>query len=500
MAEDYSVDVDFVWLRDAAGKAVSLLAWGDSVSVVSKDDRRFQVTVPAWRTDSDGALVRFDQSGFLQRRTRIGGKTREVAVPVRDSKVLRVTFVDVQQGDATLIQTPGGKVVTIDGGENVLFARFLASRFPDTTAGNRQDIDAMVVSHGDGDHFAGLPEIRDSETNSSARKRFFARPLRVYHNGLVKRPTSVATEDMFGATKKSGSRTVITGLESDLLAVPSTQMNKHFKSWRTALAGWRDDAGPIEFRRLARGDDDAFDFLTPEGIGVEVLGPVLTSAGGTPGLLYLREPKAGVPMAHLEHQDSTSLSDSHTVNGHSLVLRLTYGNVRMMFAGDLNNSIEERLAKDHDDGKVDLTSEVFKVPHHGSHEFTPGFLRAVSPLVSVISSGDEGTRTEHIHPRATLVNSLGRSSRDDSGLVFVTEMVAFFQMVGWSVRDVPPGAARGSSFFAFKRTAYGLVRVRTDGHRMLVFTDSGERDIKEAYAYEVASPGAAVPVLVQKVG
>jgi hypothetical protein len=500
MAEDYSVDVDFAWLRDADGKTVSLLAWGDSVSVVGTTATKFEVTVPSWRTDPDGSLVRFDKAGFLQRRTRVGGVTRDVAVPVADSQVLRVTFVDVQQGDATLIQTPDGKVITIDGGENVLFARFLASRFPDTAADRRQPIDAMIVSHGDGDHFAGLPEIRDSETNASARKRFFARPLRVFHNGLVKRPSSVGVEAMFGATKKSGGRTVITGLESDLLAVPATEMNKHFKSWRTALTGWRDDAGPIEFRRLARGDDDAFDFLQPEGIQVEVLGPVLTSAGGTPGLLYLRKPKTGVPMAHLEHEDSTSLSDSHTVNGHSLVLRLTYGNVRMMFAGDLNNSIEERLAKDHEDGDVDLTSEVFKVPHHGSHEFTPGFLRAVSPLVSVISSGDESTRTEHIHPRATLVNSLGRSSRDDSGLVFVTEMVAFFQMMGWSVRDVAPGTAAGASFFAFKRTAYGLVRVRTDGRRMLVFTDSGERDIKEAYAYTVASPGAAVPVAVQKVG
>ena len=88
--------------------------------------------MPSWRTDADGALVRFDQAGFLQRRTRVGGVTRDVAVPVADSKVLQVTFVDVQQGDGALVQTPAGKLMTIDGGENQLFARFLAGRFRDT--------------------------------------------------------------------------------------------------------------------------------------------------------------------------------------------------------------------------------------------------------------------------------------------------------------------------------------------------------------------------------
>ena len=39
------------------------------------------------------------------------------------------------------------------------------------------------------------------------------------------------------------------------------------------------------------------------------------------------------------------------------------------------------------------------------------------------------------------------------------------------------------SFFGFSRTAYGIVRVRTDGERLLVFTNSGQADLKEAYAY-----------------
>ena len=48
-------------------------------------------------------------------------------------RVLQVAFVDVQQGDGALVQTPSGKLITIDGGENQLFARFLAGRLRDTS-------------------------------------------------------------------------------------------------------------------------------------------------------------------------------------------------------------------------------------------------------------------------------------------------------------------------------------------------------------------------------
>ena len=140
-------------------------------------------------------------------------------------------------------------------------------------------------------------------------------------------------------------------------------------------------------------------------------------------------------MAHLGFEPG-SLSDSHTINGHSIVLRLTFGHYRMLFAGDLNNAVESALVAD---PAVDLEAEVFKVPHHGSHEFETPFLKAASPLVSVVSSGDERELTEHIHPRATLMNALGRCSRDDTSLIFVTELAAFFKLMGQSVTTPPKG-------------------------------------------------------------
>jgi hypothetical protein len=167
----------------------------------------------------------------------------------------------------------------------------------------------------------------------------------------------------------------------------------------------------------------------------------------------------------------------------------------MLFAGDLNNAAEEALLAEHAAGRIDLESEVLKVPHHGSHEFAPGFLAAVSPLISVVSSGDETSRTEFIHPRATLMNALGRHARGDFSVVFVTEMVAFFEMAGWVTPTVQPkpGKVPAPPFFGFRRTAFGVIRIRTDGERLLVFSDTGKRDVKEAYAYDVPRAGEPRP-------
>jgi hypothetical protein len=490
VAQDFTVNVDFAVLRDENNKAKSVLAWGDPVRMVTMDDQRIEVESVDF-VESGGGFQPVPSRGFLKRKIRVDGKDRDVALPAAQVEVLRVSFVDVQQGDATLIQTPKGRVITIDGGENKLFARFLASRLRGSSAQKPQEIDAMIVSHGDADHFAGLPLIHDSETNQEPHKRLFIHPQRVFHNGLVKRPVKVPKLQRLGTTVKSGSDTVITGLEQDLLAVPDAKMNADFVAWKQALAAWQTNRAAIEFRRLAKGGDAAFSFVSDE-LAVEVLGPIETTVNGTPGLTFLRGPKGGGPMAHLGFEPG-SLSDSHTINGHSIVLRLTFGNYRMLFAGDLNNAAERALIAD---PNVDLSAEVFKVPHHGSHEFEPAFLQAVSPLVSVVSSGDERVLTEHIHPRATLMNALGRCSRDDTGLVFVTELAAFFQLMGNSITT--PATGKGQPYFGFKRTAFGCVRVRTDGAHLLVFTDSGKRDFHEAYAYDASAPGVTQPSKLRK--
>ena len=86
-------------------------------------------------------------------------------------------------------------------------------------------------------------------------------------------------------------------------------------------------------------------------------------------------------------------------------------------------------------------------------------LKAMKPVVTLISSGDESSRKEHIHPRATLVGALGRVSRGDISLVFCTELAAFFEM-----RGISTVKKTGRSYFGFERTNFGIIQIRTDGN------------------------------------
>ena len=168
----------------------------------------------------------------------------------------------------------------------------------------------------------------------------------------------------------------MTKLETNLLEVEDSKMNRPFLEWKRALRAYKEERGPIEFRRLAKGDNDAFDFLADEGIEVEVLGPILTKVDVGEGLKFLGTPEKGPRVGHHSLEDRADRfkgkSASHTINGHSIVFRLSYGKFRFLFAGDLNEEAERDLIRAHEGGDLDLRSEVLKVPHHGSDAFYGG--------------------------------------------------------------------------------------------------------------------------------
>ncbi len=128
-----------------------------------------------------------------------------------------------------------------------------------------------------------------------------------------------------------------------------------------------------------------------------------------------------------------------------------------------------------------MEAEVVKVPHHGSSDFDADVLKVMKPVVWLISSGDENARKEYIHPRADLMNSLGRASRQDGGVIFCTELAAFFDWVGPSI----PADKKKKAYFGYNKTVSGIIHVRTDGHKLLVFSHSAKDALKEAYGYNV---------------
>ena len=52
--------------------------------------------------------------------------------------------VDVQQGDGAVIESPQGKIILVDGGDNQLFARYLAARFRGTSDDKPKEIDCIL--------------------------------------------------------------------------------------------------------------------------------------------------------------------------------------------------------------------------------------------------------------------------------------------------------------------------------------------------------------------
>lgn len=77
------------------------------------------------------------------------------AVFSQNTETLKVSFLDVGQGDAIFIESPTGVQVLVDGGPHRSVLRPLGKemRFFD------RSIDAVFYTHPDSDHIGGLPEV-----------------------------------------------------------------------------------------------------------------------------------------------------------------------------------------------------------------------------------------------------------------------------------------------------------------------------------------------------
>ena len=506
------IDKDFVRFKFSGSdgsKEQAILAFGDKVEVLEEGGGS--------RPSRVRALELFD--GTLE--GTIAGKPFRT----RDKGVLKFSMVDVQQGDGMILETPPDesdetRLVFIDGGDNKLFARHVAARYRhrQSSTANPLVVDLILITHGDADHFEGLIDIKRSETERgiSDRKRLFIHPRRVYHNGLVKSPEAVPELERLGRTVSDNGTPMIVDLYDDPRQAPDDKQNGPFKRWGTTLTHW-EERGAITFKRVARGmdADDLFGFLGPV-VKVEIHGPftskVTEDGDSKDALPFLHKPPKSA-LIHLEEGSepaSDDFSASHTINGHSIAFRLTYGNVRFNFTGDLN---QESMALMRE--KIDLEeleAEVVKAPHHGSADFDFKALTAMRPVVSIISSGDESADKEHIHPRATLVSALGKVSRGKTGIVLCTEVAAFFAKRDYSHERARIAKFYGGdeaitradlrkfysanprsredeealpSFFGFERTNFGIIHIRTDGERVLVFTHSGKKGMREAYRFTV---------------
>ncbi|MBI5894399.1 MAG: DNA internalization-related competence protein ComEC/Rec2 [Deltaproteobacteria bacterium] len=207
---------------------------------------------------------------------------------------LKVTFLSIGQGDSSLVEFPHGKRMLIDGG---------GSQGADFDTGERliapflwknkiKNIDYIVMSHPQSDHFKGL--------------KFIAENFNV----------------------------------------------KEF--W------WNgDNAESEEYKDLIR-------TIEMKNIKKRIID---TSA---------------IDINGVKLESLNQLKSDIDKNNASLVMKITYGDIKFLFTGDIEKQGEMGLIKD---GR-DIKADVLKVPHHGSRtSSTDDFIKSVSPKIAVMSVG-----------------------------------------------------------------------------------------------------------------
>ncbi len=366
------------------------------------------------------------------------------------SRPLEFYSVDVGQGDATFIVTPGGKKILIDGGLNRRALGFLIWRYRLDNPANSVDIDLMALTHADGDHLDGLTPIIEHPQ---------IRVKKIVHNGIAVFKSSAPHTSQLGALDAGGDF-LTTRYDSitDLNAL--THISSDLERWRLAVSAEGTTCQAVDSDTLSIDLDDS-------AVSLEVLGPKREADGSYKWF-------------------STK---AHTINGHSVVLRLTYDKVAILLSGDLNIEGAKHLLADPVIASK-MSAQIMKSPHHGSHEFHYPFLEAVRPQITTISSGDA---PDHGHPRANFIGAIGRASRSGTPLVFSTEIAATFvaddetaaPTDGTSIDGLDYTSAVGNDTARkrFKLLLPGIINVRTDGKKLYAF-----RRVNAGYQWESYGP------------
>jgi competence protein ComEC len=120
-------------------------------------------------------------------------------------------------------------------------------------------------------------------------------------------------------------------------------------------------------------------------------------------------------------------------NNHSVVTRIDFGAASLLITGDLQEEAIDDLIE-HYRGSALLDTDVYQVGHHGSHNATTEeLLEAVTPKIAVIAMGDSSrelpwTAWKYGHPRKKIVDMLERhveQSRDPIAAPVATAVETF---------------------------------------------------------------------------
>lgn len=276
---------------------------------------------------------------------------------------LRVTMLDVGQGDSILLQLPGGENVLIDGGSTSRQAVGQYVIAPALRYYGIAKIDYVVATHMDADHISGIEEL-------------FAMgyPIR-----RVLLPAAAEESAQDGEEQ---------GVAEEL----------------EAFAAQGEEAG-AEVIYMERGDSVRF--------AGESGGALFAKGEGSGPILRCLHPYAGF--------------ESGDKNAASLVFYLQYDGFDALFTGDLEKEGEEALCSYLESELLGQDGqnpgvELLKVAHHGSRYSTgERFLKLIRPHTALISAGEHN---RYGHPHGETLERLRDCGTDvyetaENGAIFV---------------------------------------------------------------------------------
>lgn len=424
---------------------------------------------------------------------------------MQEERPVEINFIDVGQGDGCHIVTSDDKHFLVDAGKENNMYRFLKWRFNLRSPKNKAPGFTVVITHSDEDHYKGFKEIFEKAkpveqpegTPEEEKKTPQIRIKKIYHNGMIE-----------GGGKKTESLgTVVTHDQKKYITDLCDTNDDYKKRVEDIESGCVKDmdgkvinAGNfIDMLQLTEapktslraGTKDKPVYLyNKNGMTMEILGPIAEDIDGKPALPYFG-------------------SAGKTKNGHSVIIKLTVGHLKLLLGGDLNMEAENYLLKKYSGTDVAaivkelkknlkpevraekeaklqeaigkareyLGVDIAKSCHHGSDEFTSEFLQALNPLATVISSGDDES---YCHPRPDTLGTIGKYSRGHRPMIYSTEL-----------------ARSGKEFLKLDKldlssqkknervvTVYGMINVRTDGNRV-IFAQKLERKATNGYTWDI---------------
>ncbi|MBR4688580.1 MAG: hypothetical protein IKP01_09710, partial [Bacteroidales bacterium] len=411
----------------------------------------------------DGAYVTAEVNGVEYIKVRCRNADGYIKkTEMQAERPVEVNFIDVGQGDGCHIVTPDDKHFLIDAGKSDNMYRFLKWRFNLRTAKTSPPPFTVVISHSDTDHYQGFGKIF-TQTKGTAQQFSFKK---IYHNGMVE--IGGGGLQALGKEVTVDGQKYITNLcdtDADFKKLRDNEKNGVYINTLK-----KTDAPKVAIRK---GSDPIYD---KDGVKIEVMGPAAVKIDG----------KDALPVF--------GSNAGKTKNGHSVVLKLTVGNLRLLVGGDLNTESEYHLigqysgidvpgiVKQLGDKKLDeakrkdleaqvdlavkkaresLEVDIAKSCHHGSADFTTDFLRVLNPVATIISSGDE---EPYAHPRPDTLGTIGKHSRGERSLIFSTELARS----GKEFLELDKSKMSAEKKKERVVTVYGMINVRADGEKAII--------------------------------